>query len=74
MVTDSAGRGERQRSNVVLIVTEVQGDRVKLGFDAPWQVAIHRREMYGWLQPERSAGRTRAAGGIYREHSSPSNY
>jgi sRNA-binding carbon storage regulator CsrA len=35
MVTDSAGRGERQRNNVVLTVTEVQSDRVKLGFDAP---------------------------------------
>jgi carbon storage regulator len=32
--------------NIVLTVVEVRGDKVRLGFDAPKTVAIHRHEVY----------------------------
>ena len=32
--------------NIVVMVIEVQGDRVRLGIDAPKEVSVHRREIY----------------------------
>ena len=32
--------------NIVVTVVEIQGDKVRLGFQAPKEVAIHRREVY----------------------------
>lgn len=32
--------------NVVFTVVEIRGDRVRLGFEAPGNVAIHREEIY----------------------------
>ena len=39
--------------NIELIVVAVSGDRVKLGFNAPSEVQIHREEVYERLQAER---------------------
>ena len=38
--------------NVVLRVVEVRGDRVKLAFNAPESVSIHREEVYRRIQCE----------------------
>jgi carbon storage regulator len=38
--------------NVVVTVVEIRGDRVRLGFDAPNYVAIHREEVYRRIQCE----------------------
>ncbi len=32
--------------NIVMTVIEVRGDKVRLGFDAPKAVSIHRQEVY----------------------------
>jgi carbon storage regulator len=32
--------------NIVVTVVEVRGDKVRLGIEAPKEVAVHRREVY----------------------------
>jgi len=32
--------------NIIVVVIEIRGDKVRLGFDAPKDVPIHRREVY----------------------------
>ena len=32
--------------NIVVTVVDIRGDKVRLGFDAPKEVPIHRREVY----------------------------
>ena len=32
--------------DVVLVVVEIRGDKVRLGVDAPREVPVHRREIY----------------------------
>ena len=36
--------------DVVITVTEISGDKVKLGIDAPKEVPVHRREVYEAIQ------------------------
>jgi carbon storage regulator len=38
--------------NVVITVVDVRGDRVRLGFEAPQDVEIHRQEVYERIQRE----------------------
>ena len=38
--------------NIVITVVSHQGDRVKLGFEAPADVAIHRAEVFARIQEE----------------------
>ncbi|RUL87471.1 carbon storage regulator CsrA [Tautonia sociabilis] len=44
--------GERIRigDDVVLTVVRIHGDKVRLGIDAPTEVAIHREEVYRRLR------------------------
>jgi carbon storage regulator len=32
--------------NIVVMVIEIRGDKVRLGIDAPKEVSVHRREVY----------------------------
>ncbi len=32
--------------NIIVMVVEIRGDNVRLGFDAPKDVPIHRQEVY----------------------------
>ena len=41
--------------NVEMIVVAVSGDRVKLGFNAPSEVGIHREEVHRRIQSENGA-------------------
>ena len=41
--------------NIELVVVAVSGDRVKLGFNAPKEVQIHREEVYERIQAERQS-------------------
>ena len=38
--------------NIVLTVIDIGGDRVRLAFDAPRDVSIHRQEVYRRIQDE----------------------
>ena len=38
--------------NITITVVEIRGDKVRLGFDAPTEVPIHRREVYEAIQRE----------------------
>ena len=38
--------------NVVVMVVEIRGDRVRLGIEAPKDVAVHREEVYLAIQKE----------------------
>ena len=34
------------RDNIVVMVIEIRGDKVRLGIEAPKEVPVHRREVY----------------------------
>lgn len=36
--------------DVVVTVVDIRGDKVRLGFEAPKDVTIHRREVYDAIQ------------------------
>ncbi len=36
--------------NIVITVVEILGDKVRLGFEAPREVTIHRKEVYDRIQ------------------------
>jgi carbon storage regulator len=38
--------------NIIVTVVEIIGDRVRLGFEAPKEVTIHRREVYDKIRPK----------------------
>ena len=39
--------------NITLMVISIQGDKVRLGIDAPKEVSIHREEVYKAIMDER---------------------
>jgi len=41
---------------ITLMVVSIQGDKVRLGIEAPKDVSIHREEVYKAIQDERSGG------------------
>ena len=57
MLVLSRKRGEKIviGNGVSVIVLEVKGDRVKLGFDAPPEVSIHREEIHTRIKSRISA-------------------
>jgi carbon storage regulator len=40
------------RDDIVITVIDVRGDKVRLGFDAPKDVPIHRQEVYEAIKRE----------------------
>ena len=42
--------------NIEITVVEVRGDRVKLGFNCPMDVPVHREEVYRQIQQGASEG------------------
>jgi carbon storage regulator len=38
------------REDVVITVVDVRGDKVRIGIEAPKEVAVHRREVYEAIQ------------------------
>lgn len=61
MLVLSRNLGERIviGNNVIVTVLEIRGDRVRLGFDGPSEVPIHREELHRRLAAEQggTAGR-----------------
>ena len=46
VLTRKAGESVRIGDNVTVTVVEVRGDVVRLGIDAPREIAVHRAEVY----------------------------
>ena len=46
------GEGVMIGQNVEVVVLEIRGDRVKLGFQGPADVPIHREEIYARIAAE----------------------
>jgi carbon storage regulator len=42
--------------SITLMVISIQGDKVRLGIEAPKHVSIHREEVYQAIQRERGQG------------------
>ena len=36
--------------NITIVVVEIRGDKVRLGIEAPKNVSVHRKEIYGAIQ------------------------
>ena len=45
--------------NVIVTVIEIRGAQVRLGFDVPKDVPIHRREVYDAIQDSEMSGDSR---------------
>jgi carbon storage regulator len=54
--------------NVRVVVVAVDRDQVKLGIEAPREIAVHRSEIYEEIQ---RANRSAAAGGAPAPHAAP---
>ena len=57
MLVLSRKKGERVviGENINVIVVEVRGDRVRLGFEAPREIPIHRSEVKAAIDAEAAA-------------------
>ncbi len=41
--------------DIVVTVVEIRGDKVRLAFEAPLNVSVHRKEVYDAIQRDRAA-------------------
>jgi carbon storage regulator len=44
--------------NIVVMVIEVRGDKVRLGIEAPREVTVHRREVYEAIKEDERLKKT----------------
>jgi carbon storage regulator len=51
-LTRKRGESIMVGNDVELVILSVQGDQVKLGFVAPKNITIHRKEIYEQIQAE----------------------
>ena len=61
ILTRRAGETVMIGSDVTITVLGVKGNQVRIGINAPKDVAVHREEIYERIQSEKSAGETSAA-------------
>lgn len=41
-------------NDIVVTVVDIRGDKVRLGFDAPKEITVHRKEVYDAIKKENS--------------------
>lgn len=56
VLSRKVGQKIRIGDGTELIVVDIRGDKVRLGFSAPPEVPIHRQEVYEAIQSEQSGG------------------
>jgi carbon storage regulator len=39
-------------SDIVITIIEIRGDKVRIGFEAPKDVSIHRQEVYDFIMQQ----------------------
>ena len=55
ILTRSSGEKLRIGNDVTVTVIAVKGGQVRIGIDAPKEVAVHREEIYLKIQQDKSA-------------------
>ncbi len=50
-------------SDITLTIVDIRGDKVRVGIDAPKNVAVHRQEIFEAIQAERDAIQSEQSGG-----------
>lgn len=55
ILTRRVGETLRINDNVTVTVLGVKGNQVRIGVDAPQEVAVHREEIYQRIQQEKGA-------------------
>ena len=53
ILTRKSGEKIRIGDDIVVMITGVNGTQVKVGVDAPKEVAVHREEIYKKIQSEK---------------------
>ena len=53
ILTRKSGEKIRIGDGIVVMITGVNGNQVKVGVDAPKEVAVHREEIYKKIQSEK---------------------
>ena len=42
--------------DIMIVVVEIRGDKVRLGIEAPEEVPVHRREVFDAIRRNKTAG------------------
>ena len=45
--------------NIIITVVDIRGDKVRIGFDAPKDIPIHRQEVYDSIKRSEMSGGAR---------------
>ena len=45
--------------DIIIVVVDIRGDKVRLGIEAPKKVSVHRREVFDAIQRENAAQKER---------------
>ena len=55
MLVLSRLKGQRIRigDNIIIEITDIRGDKVRLGIDAPVEIPVHREEIWKAIQQEK---------------------
>jgi carbon storage regulator len=56
ILTRRAGETVMIGSDIAITVLGVKGNQVRIGINAPKEVAVHREEIYERIQSEKAAG------------------
>ena len=48
--------------NIIITVVDVRGDKVRLGFEAPKEIQIHRQEVYEAIKRSATSSESRQEG------------
>jgi carbon storage regulator len=63
IVTRRAGETVMVGSDITITVLGVKGNQVRIGINAPKDVAVHREEIYERIQSEKAAEQAEKAAG-----------